>query len=276
MTTALTTTPDDRLHSSLVSGTRPPRPGALSASLTFAWRALLKIKHVPEQMADAIGIPVIFTLLFTYLFGGALAGSTGEYLRFLLPGTLAMTVLLLTVYTGLALNADIAKGALDRYRSLPIWRPAPIVGGLLGDIGRYLLASALVLGLGLAMGFRPDGGAVGVLLAVALILVFAFAVSWIWTTLGLVLRTVNSVVMVSFTVQFPLTFASNVFVDPATMPGWLRAFVEANPVSKLVTAERNLMYGTASAGQVGWVLLASAALVAVFAPLTMWVYRNKQ
>jgi ABC-2 type transport system permease protein len=275
MTTALTT-PDDRLHSSLVSGPRPPRPGALSASLTFAWRALLKIKHVPEQMADAIGIPVIFTLLFTYLFGGALAGSTGEYLRFLLPGTLAMTVLLLTVYTGLALNADIAKGALDRYRSLPIWRPAPIVGGLLGDIGRYLLASALVLGLGLAMGFRPDGGAVGVLLAVALILVFAFAVSWIWTTLGLVLRTVNSVVMVSFTVQFPLTFASNVFVDPATMPGWLRAFVEANPVSKLVTAERNLMYGTASAGQVGWVLLASAALVAVFAPLTMWVYRNKQ
>jgi ABC-2 type transport system permease protein len=275
MTTALTTS-DDRLHSSLVSGTRPPRPGALSASLTFAWRALLKIKHVPEQMADAIGIPVIFTLLFTYLFGGALAGSTGEYLRFLLPGTLAMTVLLLTVYTGLTLNADIAKGALDRYRSLPIWRPAPIVGGLLGDIGRYLLASALVLGLGLAMGFRPDGGAVGVLLAVALILVFAFAVSWIWTTLGLVLRTVNSVVMVSFTVQFPLTFASNVFVDPATMPGWLRAFVEVNPVSKLVTAERNLMYGTASAGQVGWVLLASAALVAVFAPLTMWVYRNKQ
>lgn len=275
-TTTSATFGNKSLHTALSSGERPPRPSALSASLTFGWRALLKIKHVPEQLADAIFIPVLFTVLFTYLFGGAFAGSTGEYLQFLLPGTLVMTVLLMTVYPGLALNTDISRGTLDRFRSMPIWRPAPIVGGLIGDAGRYVLASALVLALGLLMGFRPDGGIPGVLLAVGLILVFAFGLSWIWTTLGLILRTPNSITMASILVQFPLMFASNVFVDPKTMPGWLRAFVEVNPVSLLVTAERDLMHGTATAGQVGWVLVASAALVAVFAPLTMYLYRNKK
>jgi ABC-2 type transport system permease protein len=126
------------------------------------------------------------------------------------------------------------------------------------------------------MGYRPAGGAAGVLLAVALILVFAFSVSWIWTALGLLLRSPQTVSILSFVVQFPLTFASNIFVDPATMPGWLRAAVDANPVSHLVTAERALMAGTGSAAQVGWVLLASAALIAVFAPLTMHLYRARQ
>jgi ABC-2 type transport system permease protein len=255
---------------------RPPRAGRVSASLTFGWRSLLKIRHVPEQLADAILLPGVFTVLFTYLFGGAFAGSTSEYLHFLLPGTLVMTVLLVTVYSGMGLNTDVSRGVLDRFRSLPIWRPALIVGGLLGDAGRYLLACGLVIGLGLAMGFRPDGGVVGVLLAVALIVVFAFSLSWIWTTLGLLLRTPQTVTMVSFLVQFPLTFASNVFVEPATMPGWLRAFVDVNPVSHLVSAERALMQGTATAAQVGWVILAAAALVAVFAPITMYLYRNKQ
>jgi ABC-2 type transport system permease protein len=278
VTTAPTTTPivELGLRSALASRARPPRPNALSTSLTFAWRALLKIKHGPEQMADAILIPIVFTVLFTYLFGGALSGSTGQYLRFLLPGTLVMTVLLVTVYAGLGLRTDLTNGVLDRFRSMPIWRPALIVGGLVGDAGRYLLASTIVIALGLVMGFRPDGGLVGVLLAVALILVFAFSLSWIWTTLGLVLRTPTAVVMMSFLVQFPLTFASNVFVDPATLPGWLRAFVDVNPVSHLVTTVRGLMYGTATAGQVGSVLLASAVLVAVFAPITMRLYRTKQ
>jgi ABC-2 type transport system permease protein len=254
---------------------RPPRPSAPTTSLIMGWRALLKIKHEPEQMADAILIPIVFTLMFTYLFGGALADSPGRYLRSLLPGTLVMSVLLITVYAGLSLHTDRASGRLDRFRTMPIWQPSVIVGGLIGDAGRYVIASSLVLGLGLAMGYRPDGGAVGVLLAVALILVFAFSVSWIWSALGLVLRSPQSVSVLSFVVQVPLTFASNVFVDPATMPGWLRAFVEANPVSHLVTAERGLMNGTASAAQVGWVLLASGLLVAVFAPLTMRLYRTR-
>jgi ABC-2 type transport system permease protein len=272
-----TTAPSVTPELPTVLSSRPPAAPAnpVAASLAFSWRALLKIKHVPEQLADAIFIPILFTVLFTYLFGGALAGSTGEYLQSLLPGTLVLSVLLITVYAGVNLNTDIAKGVFDRFRSMPIWRPALIVGGLVSDGVRNVLAATLVLALGLVMGFRPGGGIVGVLAAIGLVTVFAFGLSWVWATLGMVLRTPNSVTMISFFVQFPLTFASNVFVDPQTMPGWLRSFVEANPVSHLVDAVRGLMHGTAAAGDVGWVLLASVALVAVFGPLTMHLYRTR-
>jgi ABC-2 type transport system permease protein len=266
---------DEPMGSALSAGARPPRPNALSASLTFGWRALLKIKHVPEQLADVIFIPLLFTLMFTYLFGGALAGSTRSYLQFLLPGTLVMTLLLVSVYTGVGLNTDITKGIFDRFRSLPIWRPAALVGALLGDAARNTLAAAIVIALGLVMGFRPAGGVAGVLLAVTLLLVFSFSLAWVWTTLALVLRTPSSVSNVSLLLVFPLTFASNVFVQPRTMPGWLHTVVDANPISHLVTAERGLMHGSATAGQVGWVLLASAMLLVVFAPLTMHLYRAK-
>ena len=254
---------------------RPPRASATSASLTFACRAMLKLKHVPEELADVIGIPILFTLMFTYLFGGALAGSTGHYLQFLLPGTLVLAVVLVTIYTGVTLNTDLATGAFDRFRSMPIWRPAPIIGGLIGDTGRYLLASMLVIGLGLLMGYRPHGGVGGVLAAVGLVLVFAFGMGWIWTALGLVMRSPRAIMSIGLTVLFPLTFASNVFVAPATMPPWLHSFVDVNPISHLVTAERGLMNGTATAAQIIWVLAASVLLTAVFAPLTMRLYRNK-
>lgn len=255
------------------SPAQPPR--ALSASLTFATRSLLKIKHVPEQLGDVIGIPVLFTVMFTYLFGGALAGSTAHYLQFLLPGTLVLAVVFVTVYSGVTLNRDIATGAFDRFRSMPIWRPAPIVGALIGDAGRYLLAANLVIGLGLAMGFRAGGGAGGVLAAVALVLLFAFALSWVWTTLGLLLRTPTAVLNIGFVILFPLTFLSNVFVDPHTMPGWLRAVADANPITHLATAARALMAGTAAGAQLLWVLGAAAALTVVFAPLTTWLYQRR-
>jgi ABC-2 type transport system permease protein len=277
----MTTTPttpavDTPLGAALPASPRPPRPGALAASLTFGWRALLKLRHVPELLIDIIGIPIIFTLGFTYLFGGALAGSTRAYLQFLLPGSLAMTVVLVTTYSGVMLNTDLTKGVSDRFRSLPIWRPAPIVGALLGDVGRYLLAATIVIALGLALGFRPAGGVVGVLAAVALLLGFAFGLSWVWTTLGLIVRAPSVVSNLSLLVLFPLTLASNIFADPQTMPGWLRAFIDLNPMSHLVIAERGLMAGTATAGQVGRVLLASAALTAIFAPLTTHLYRNQR
>ena len=275
-TTAPGASLDRALRSALASGRRPPRASAPSASLTFGWRALLKIKHTPEQLGDVIGIPIIFTLLFTYLFGAALSGSTHDYLQYLLPGSLVMAILMVSMYAGIGLNTDLTKGVLDRFRSLPIWRPAVIVGALLGDAGRYLIASTLVIGLGLAMGYRPAGGAVGVLTAVALLLVFAFGLGWLWSTFGLLMRTPSAVMNIGMLVLFPLTFASNVFVDPHTLPGWLRTFVQINPVTHLVTAERALMNGSPAAGQVGWVLIAAAALTAVFAPLAMTIYRKKQ
>jgi ABC-2 type transport system permease protein len=279
MTTPTTPTQpvrEESLHSVLSARTRPSRPSALSASLTFGWRALLKIKHVPEQLFDVTAFPIMFTLIFTYLFGGALAGSTNEYLHYLLPGILVQTVVFITIYTGLGLNTDITKGVFDRFRSLPIWRPAALVGALLGDAARYTMASTMVIVLGLVLGFRPDGGVLGMLLSVALLLVFSFGLSWIWTALGLVLRTPNSVMGVSMMALFPLTFASNIFVDPRTMPSWLEAIVDSNPITHLATAVRGLMHGTATAGQIGWVLLTSGALVAVFGPLTMYLYSDKK
>src|SRR5258708_34844553 len=261
--------------SQLPAWPRPAPPGPLAASATFGWRALLKIRHVPEQLADVIAIPVVFTLMFTYLFGGALAGSTSQYLQFLLPGTLVMAVLLVTMYAGITLSTDAARGVSDRFRSLPIWRTAPIAGALLGDIARYLLAASLVLGLGAAIGFRPAGGAAGAAAGVGLLLIFALSLSWAWTTLGLLLRTPQAVMSTGTVVLFPLTLASNVFVRPSTMPGGLQAIVSVNPVSHLVTAERALMEGHPATGQIAWVLLASAALVAVFAPATTYLYGKR-
>ncbi len=264
--------PAGTLDMSLPAGPRPKPPGALAASAAFGWRAMLKIKHVPEQLFDVFAIPVVFTLIFTYLFGGALAGSTHRYLQYILPGTLVMAVLLVSMYAGTGLNTDVSKGMTDRFRALPIWRPAPITGALLGDVVRYLLAAGLVAVLGLAIGFRPHGGAAGTLAGIGLLLLFALSLSWAWTTLGLVMRTPQAVMSTGTVVLFPLTLASNVFVNPRTMPGWLQAFVRVNPVSHLVDAERGLMAGHPPAGQITLVLLASAALVAVFAPLTAWLY----
>jgi ABC-2 type transport system permease protein len=147
---------------------------------------------------------------------------------------------------------------------------------LLADAARYAIAAAVVIGVGVALGFRPDGGPVGVVLAVALLLVFSFSLSWVWTALGLKLPTPDSVMQTSMTVLFPLTFASNVFVDPDTMPGWVQAFVNVNPVSHLASAARGLMHGGLVFSDVGWVLLWSAALVAVFAPLTMRLYNAER
>lgn len=254
---------------------RPQRPGPVATSLAFAHRALLKIKHVPEQLFDVTLTPIIFTLMFTYLFGGAIAGSTQQYLQYLLPGILVQTVLITTVYTGFTLNTDITKGVFDRFRSLPIWRPAPIAGALLGDTVRYVIASAVTVTLGLILGYRPGGGVLGVLAGIGLLVLFAFALSWAFTILGLVMRTPNAVMGTSMMVLMPLTFASNIFVDPSTMPRWLQTWVDINPVSHLVTAVRGTMGGTVTASQLLWVLVAAASLTAVFAPITMAIYRRR-
>jgi daunorubicin/doxorubicin transport system permease protein len=260
----------------LPASARPEPASAWAASAAFGWRALLKVRHVPEQLFDVIAIPVVFTLMFTYLFGGALAGSPHRYLRFILPGTLVMAVLLVSMYAGIGLATDRSKGISERFRSLPIWRLAPVTGALLGDIARYLLAAGLVAGIGVAMGFRPEGGAPGMLAGIGLLLVFALALSWAWTTLGLLMRTPQAVMSTGTVLLFPLTLASNVFVAPQTMPGWLQAFVTVNPVSHLVTAERGLINGHPATGQIAWVLLAAAALVLLFAPATAYLYGRQR
>jgi ABC-2 type transport system permease protein len=253
---------------------RPPRASAWSAALTFGWRGMLKVKHVPEQLLDVTITPVMFVLMFTYLFGGAISGSTGAYLDYILPGILVMSVLFTTVYSGVALNTDLTKGVVDRFRSLPIWRPAPLVGSLLGDSVRYLVAGTVIIVLGVILGYRPDAGAGGAVAALGLVVLFAFGLSWVFTTLGLLLRSPNAVMNAGFMGIFPLTFLSNVFVDPETLPSGLEAVVRVNPISILVDASRGLMEGNAEAGDIAVVLAVAAGLTLLFAPLTTRLYRR--
>jgi ABC-2 type transport system permease protein len=254
---------------------RPPRPGRLSTALTFGWRGMLKVKHVPEQLLDVTVTPVMFLLLFTYLFGGAIAGSTSAYLDYTLPGLLVMSVLFTTVYSGVSLNTDLTKGVVDRFRSLPIWRPAPLLGSLLGDSVRYVVAGTVIIGVGVALGYRPDGGVGGALAALALVVVFSFGLSWVFSVLGLLMRSPNAVMNAGFMGIFPLTFLSNVFVDPATLPGPLEALVQVNPISVLATASRSLMAGTPDGTAIAVSLAVAAALAAVFLPVTTRLYRSR-
>jgi daunorubicin/doxorubicin transport system permease protein len=163
----------------------------------------------------------------------------------------------------------------DRFRTLPIWRPAALVGAIVGDLLRYVLAATTIMVVGLVLGFRPAGGAVGVVAGIGLLVVFSFAFSWIWTMFGLFLRSEKSVMGVSMLVLFPLTFLSNVFVSPTTMPGWLQAFVAVNPITHLVAGVRSLMAGRPDVGEIIWVLVAGAVITAVFGTLTMRLYNRK-
>ena len=237
---------------------------------------MLKIKHVPFQLFDVTVMPIMFTLLFTYIFGGALAGSPRQYIQYLLPGVLVQTIIFITVYTGIGINTDIHKGLYDRFRSLPMWQPAPIFGALAGDLFRYSVASALIIVMGLILGFRPEGGAAGVLLATALVMVFCLALSWCWIIVGMLVRTPESVMTTSFIFLMPLTFASNIFVDLKTMPAGLQAVVSRNPVTHLANASRGLMHGQPVGTEIIWVLAASVVIVLVASPIAMRMYRKER
>jgi ABC-2 type transport system permease protein len=264
----------EAVRKALATGPRPPRPSAVSMALSFAWRGMLKVKHVPEQLLDVTITPVMFVLMFTYLFGGAVAGSTGDYLEYILPGILVMSVLFTTVYSGISVNTDLTKGVVDRFRSLPVWKPAPLLGAMIGDTVRYVLAGTVIIVLGLILGFDPNEGFLGVAAALALVVVFAFGLSWVFTTLGLLLRSPNAVMNAGFMGIFPLTFLSNVFVDPETLPAGLKAFVDVNPISILADCSRGLMEGGVQGSDVAIVLGTAALLTAVFAPITVRLYRR--
>ena len=246
-------------------------------SLTLAWRNVVRIRQNPEALADVTFQPIIFLVLFLFVFGGAIAngGTWHDYLPFLLPGLLVQTVVFSTMGTGVALNDDFAKGVFDRFRSLPIARVAPLVGAVLGDAVRYTLSIVILMGTGFALGFRFQNGVGYGVLALVVVLAFALSMCWIWVWLGLSLKTAQGVQGVAFLVMFPLTFGSNVFVQTDTLPGFLQAFVKINPVKYLVDTMRGLMLG----GPIEKPLLITLAwmvgLVAVFAPLAIRAYRRR-
>jgi len=247
----------------------------LANTVTMAHRGLLKIKRTPEQLFDVTVQPIIFTLMFAYLFGGAIAGDVQAYLPQLIPGILVQTVITTSVVTGVQLREDMDKGVFDRFKSLPIARIAPLSGALLADTLRYTIATTITFVVGFIMGYRPGGGLGGVVAAGLLVVVCSWAISWIFAFFGVVARTAGSVQGISFLVLFPLTFLSNAYVPLDTLPDWLRWFATINPVSHLVTAVRGLA-NEGTFGVDGWVaLLGAAVIVAIFAPLTVRAYMRK-
>jgi len=244
-------------------------------SLTMAYRGLLKIRRTPEQLFDVTLQPIIFTLMFTYIFGGAISGDVLSYLPVIIPGILVQTVITTSVVTGVQLREDMEKGVFDRFKSLPISRIAPLAGALLADTIRYTIATVLTFVMGYIMGLRPEGGIGYVAIAALLVIVCSWAMSWIFAFFGVIARTASSVQGISMIVLFPLTFLSNAFVPVDTMPSWLQWFVNVNPISHLVTAVRNLVNAGTMGQDLVFSLIGSAVIVAIFAPITVRAYMRR-
>ncbi|MDE9366336.1 ABC transporter permease [Luteipulveratus sp. YIM 133132] len=242
-------------------------------SWLMAGRALQKMRRNPEQFFDVLIQPLLFTPMFGYIFGGAIAGGTSKYLPLLVPGLLAQTALTTCMGTGVTLREDMEKGVFDRFRSLPMSRVAPLAGPALADVVRYVVATVMTLAVGIAMGYRPDP--FGLVLATLLIVFTAWSLAWVFTALATVMKSAQGLQGVSMMIMFPLTFLSNAFVPASSLPGWLEAFVNVNPVSHVVTALRDLMNEGQVTGQVGWAVLACLAVVAIFMPLAVKGYRRQ-
>ncbi|WP_283138000.1 ABC transporter permease [Rhizohabitans arisaemae] len=254
------------------------RVGPLSTlrqTMTLAWRSLVQIKHNPMELLELSLQPIMFVLLFVFVFGGAIAGSTENYIQFALPGIIVQNAVFATLTTAIGLNTDIAKGVFDRLRSLPIARTAPLAGRVIADLTKQVWSIAIVLGLGMLLGFRLNNGPAGVLGATALLLVVALAVSWVSVLIGVIASEPEKVQIFAFVLLMPLTFTSNVFVPSATMPGALRAWAEINPVSVLADAVRGLLSGGPVATPILQSLLWAAAITVVFAPLAIRALRRK-
>jgi oleandomycin transport system permease protein len=247
----------------------------LHHSVVLAKRGLIKTRRTPEALIDVTLQPIIFLVLFVYLFGGAIAGSQQHYLQFVLPGLLVQSILFGSIAIGVNLNNDIDKGVFDRFRSLPIARSAPLIGAVLADVVRYVILSVVLVGAGYVMGFRIATNPVEAVLACLLGIGFALCLCWASVVVGLLVRTSGAVQGILFLVMFPLTFGSNVFVSASTLPGWLQAFVKVNPASHLTSAVRGLMDGGPVLHPVLWTLLWMAVILAVFFPLALRSYRRR-
>jgi oleandomycin transport system permease protein len=265
-----------------------PRVGPLEGlrqTMTLAWRTIVQVRHNPWELGDFSIQPIMFVLLFTYVFGGAITGDTGSYLTFALPGIIVMNMLFVTMYVGTGLNTDLTKGVFDRLRSLPIARWAPMAGRVIADQIKQAWSIFLLLAVGLILGFRFGTDAASVVGAIALLLLFALAFSWVSVLVGLLAKDPEKVQLFGFTALFPVTFVSNVFVPTETMPGWLQAFVNVNPVTHLSDAARALMVGDLTAGTewhvasasgpVTWSLIWAAVIVLVFAPLSVRAFKRR-
>ena len=244
-----------------------------SAALTR--RSLIKTWRTPEALVDVTIQPIIFLAIFATIFGHAVAGSTGDYLQYLLPGVLGQTIAMGSIAIGVNLNTDMEKGIFDRFKSLPIPRSAPLLGSVLGDVVRYVIVAVVTIVTGYAMGFRVATSPLEALAGCLLAVLFAVCLSWVSVWVGMVVRTSGAVQGVMILLVLPLTFGSNVFVQTDDLPGWMQGFVDVNPLTHLVDSMRGLFLGTPVGHHVWWTLAWCVGLVAVFMPLALRAYRRK-
>ncbi len=269
--------PREVIDVSAVVARTSPRNGiteTVSQTLIMAWRALKKMRRNPEQFFDVTLQPLLFTAMFAYIFGGAVSGNVHNYLPLLIPGIVAQTVLTTCMATGVQLREDMEKGVFDRFKALPMARIAPLAGPMVADLVRYLIAAGLTFVTGVIIGYRPGGGVLGVLGAILLAMFTGWALAWIFTWIGTIAKSARAVQGMSMMILFPLTFLSNAFVPVTSLPGWLQAFVNVNPISYTVSATRELANSGTIGGQVGWTVLACLAIIAIFAPLSVRSYRR--
>ena len=252
-----------------------PLRDALSQITTLAWRALIKMSRTPEQLVDVTFMPILFTVMFGLMFGGAVSGSTAHYLPTLIPGIIAMTTITACVGAGIQLREDMDKGVFDRFRSLPIARIAPLAGPMMADLARYAIAAVVTLTVGVVMGYRPGGGVPGVFAGIVLAVITGWSIAWIFLWIGTKARSAGAVQGMSMMIMFPLAFLSNAFVPVDSLPGWLQVVTRVNPVSHVVSALRDLMNDGAVTAQVGWALLGCAAVAAIFIPLAVRSYSRQ-
>ena len=250
-------------------------PLTVRQSLVMAYRGLLKVRRTPEQLVDVTLQPILFTLMFAYLFGGAISGNVHAYLPIIIPGILAQTILTGSIAIGVNLRDDMDKGVFDRFRSLPVARIAPLAGALVADAIRYVIVTVLTFAMGYIMGMRPQAGFIGVLEASGLVIFFAWCTSWIFAFFGTIAKTATGVQGISMIILFPLTFLSNAFVPVNTLPKPLKWFAEVNPVSHLVNAIRALLEQGKATNDF-WLSLAGAlGIMIVFSFLTVKAYTRK-
>ena len=251
------------------------RPNVVTNTFQIARRNLLHIKATPEQLVEMTIQPIMFLVLFVYVFGGAIAGSSAEYLQFALPGILVQSVSFLPFTTAIALNVDFQRGVIDRFRSLPIARSAVIGGRIMADGARIVWSVLIITGFGVLLGFRFGGGAAGAVGGLLLVAAFGLTMCWPMAFIGITARTTESVNTWGFMIILPLTFASSAFAPVDTMPGWLQAFVKANPVTSVIDAARGLMLGGPVAEPLTEATVWMIAIVGVFAPLAILRYRRR-
>lgn len=247
---------------------------AFGDAMAIAWRGLITYRRVPQLLVFSTIQPVVFVLMFRYVFGGAIRVPGVDYVDYLMPGIFVQTTVFGAIGTAIGLAADVKSGLLERFLSLPMARSAVLTGRTFADLGRNVFVVILMAGVGFAVGFRVQSNAFRFVAAMLLVLAFGYALSWVFGTLGLVLRDPESAQAAAFPIMAPLVFASSAFVPVNSMPGWLQPFADHQPVSVTASAARALTLGTPATSYLLQAIAWIAGILLVFVPLAVWRYRR--